>query len=216
MSQYIFLDESGDLGFNKEKNNSKFFIVTILFSPNKKDIEKLVKKTHSELRKRVKRLSGGVLHSVKESPTTRKRLLNRLAKLNCKVMVIYLNKSKVYSQLQDEKHILYNYVVNILLDRIMTKGHLDKTKSIILVAAKRETNKFLNLNFKTYLESQIKINHKLDLTVEIKYPSEEKSLQAVDFASWAIFRKFEIRDDEYYKLINAVVCEESGLFNAKP
>lgn len=216
MNQYIFLDESGDLGFNSKKQSSKFFIITILFSPDKKLIEKLVKKTHAELRKKVKRLSGGVLHAVKESPTTRKRLLTRLGELDCKVMIIYLNKSKVYTKLQDEKDILYNYVVNILLDRIMTKGHIDKYQPIILVAAKRETNKFLNSNFKNYLESQLKTNHRLDLTVTVKFPNEEKSLQVVDFASWAIFRKFEFKDEEYYKLIKPIIYEESGLFNAKP
>jgi uncharacterized protein DUF3800 len=216
MSQYIFLDESGDLGFDPQKNNSKFFLVTILFIPEKRTVEKIVKKTHAELRKKVKKLSGGVLHAVKETPATRKKLLTRLSSLDCKIMTIYLNKSKVYSRLQDEKHVLYNYVVNILLDRIMNRGHLDKAKPIVLVAAKRETNKFLNLNFKTYLESQIKIKHKLALSVEIKYPSEEKSLQAVDFASWSIFRKFEQKDDTYAVLIKKVICEESGLFNAKP
>ena len=214
--QYIFLDESGDLGFNPRKRNSKYFVVTILFSPDKRAIDKLVKKTHSELRKKVKRLSGGILHAYREKPITRKRLLNRLANLDCKIMVIYLNKERVYSKLHDEKHVLYNYVVNILLDRIMTKRHLDKSKPIILVAAKRETNKFLNLNFKNYLESQLKTSHKINLTVEIKYPSEEKSLQAVDFACWAIFRKFEIKDDGYYQIVKTIVCEESGLFNAKP
>jgi hypothetical protein len=138
MHQYIFLDESGDLGFSPKQKNSNFFIITIIFSSDKRRIEKLVKKTHSELRKKVKRLSGGVLHAVKEKPTTRKRILNGLVINNCKVMVIFLNKKKVYTRLQDEKHVLYNYVVNILLDRIMTKRHLDKGKPIVLVAEKRD------------------------------------------------------------------------------
>lgn len=51
---HIFLDESGDLGFNfKKKNTSKFFIVTILFVEGSKNpIEKIVKKAHSELKER--------------------------------------------------------------------------------------------------------------------------------------------------------------------
>ncbi|MBI2032397.1 MAG: hypothetical protein HYV38_02575 [Candidatus Levybacteria bacterium] len=57
-----------------------------------------------------------------------------------------MNKSKVYTHLQDEKHVLYNYVANILLDRIM-KRHLDKDREVILIAARRETNKFLNAGF---------------------------------------------------------------------
>jgi len=53
---YIFLDESGDLGFNfQKKKTSKFFIVTCLFTENKRPIEKVVRKTHLELRKKCKR-----------------------------------------------------------------------------------------------------------------------------------------------------------------
>lgn len=51
---YIFLDESGDLGFEDSKTNSKFFIITVIFTPNKKSIEKIVKKVHAGLRKKIK------------------------------------------------------------------------------------------------------------------------------------------------------------------
>jgi FAD synthase len=69
-------------------------------------------------------------------------------------MCIYLNKKKVYTKLQDEKHVLYNYVTNILLDRIFTKKLL-KGKDFKFIASRRETNKFLNENFKEYL---LKVN----------------------------------------------------------
>jgi len=51
---YIFLDESGDLGFNfKKKGTSDFFIITFLFlDESKKSLEKIVKRTHSELNKK--------------------------------------------------------------------------------------------------------------------------------------------------------------------
>lgn len=57
---YIFLDESGDLGFDfNKKKTSKFFIVTFLFMENNKlSIEKIIKKTHFELKKKIKRKIG--------------------------------------------------------------------------------------------------------------------------------------------------------------
>ena len=140
------------------------------------------------------------------------RLLTLLTKQECAIMAIFLNKSKVYSRLQDEKHLLYNYVVNILLDRIMTKKYIDKTQPITLVAAKRETNKFLNTNFKSYLQSQLKNNHSVLIDVDIKMPSEEKSLQLVDCVSWSLFRKYEMKDKKYYEVIKNLIKEESGLF----
>lgn len=210
--KYLFLDESGDLGFDPKKKNSKYFIITILFASDKKPLESIVKKIHKNLRKKVKKLSGGILHAVKEKPITRRRLLRLLADKDISIMAIRLNKSKVYTHLKDEKHVLYNYVTNILLDRVMTK-HLDKSNEITMIAAKRETNKFLNYNFKNYLENQLKNKHKKRIKIEIKMPSEEKSLQAVDFACWSIFRKYEHGDDSYYLLIKKIIVEENSLFS---
>jgi len=100
---YIFLDESGDLGFNfKKKGTSKFFVITLLFAGDKRPIEKVVSKTHSELKKKHKK-RGGVLHCYQEKPVIRQKLLKRLAERDCVVMTIYLNKHKVYTRLQNEK-----------------------------------------------------------------------------------------------------------------
>ncbi|MCR4324621.1 MAG: DUF3800 domain-containing protein [Candidatus Curtissbacteria bacterium] len=209
---YIFLDESGDLGFNSKKKNSKFFVITAVSIEDKKPLEKVVKKVHSQLRKKVKKLSGGVLHSYKEKPRTRLSLLKLLNKKEITIMTIYLNKEKVYTRLRQQKHVLYNYVTNILLDRIMTKKLVDTNKNVTFIAAKRETNKFLNENFKDYIEKQTIDNHKVKISVQIKSPSEEKSLQATDFVSWAIFRKYEKLDGIYYDVIKKKIVEENGLF----
>jgi hypothetical protein len=209
---YIFLDESGDLGFDfKKTKTSKYFVVACLFAKNKKPIEKITKKTHSELKKKYKKRFG-ILHAVKEKPITRKRLLERLNNKNCTIMTIYLNKSKVYTRLQDEKQVLYNYVTNILLDRIYSKRLVTSKNKITIVASRRETNKYLNENFKTYLNTQAKFHHKVEIEAVIKTPSEEKSLQVIDFVSWAIFRKYEYGDESYYNIIRSKILEENPLF----
>lgn len=210
---YIFLDESGDLGFDfKKKGTSDFFVVTFLFvDGSKKIIEKIVKNTHAQLSRKIKRRIG-VLHATNEKPVTRQRLLKKLVASDCSIMSIYLNKKKVFTKLQDEKQVLYNYVTNILLDRIYTKKVVTNNKEIELIASRRETNKFLNENFKDYLNNQVKSNHDGKMKVSIKTPSEEKSLQAVDFVSWAIFRKYEKGEDSYYNIIKNKIIEESPLF----
>ena len=209
---YIFLDESGDLGFNfNKRKTSKYFIITFLFTENKRPLEKIVKKIHSELQKKYKRKIG-VLHAVKEKPITRVRLLRKLVEKDCSIMVIYLNKSKVYVKLRDEKHILYNYVTNILLDRILNRKILPLHQGLKLIASRKETNKFLNDNFKIYLNNQIKNRHNVDLDIEIRTPHQEKALQVVDFVSWAIFRKYEYGDESYYEIFKNKIIEENGLF----
>ena len=61
---YIFLDESGDLGFDfRKKKTSHHFIVTILITGDKKGIEKLVKKIFHGFSKKEIRHHHGVLHT---------------------------------------------------------------------------------------------------------------------------------------------------------
>jgi len=128
-------------------------------------------------------------------------------------MTIYLNKAKVYTKLQEEKSVLYNYVANILLDRIYARKTIPIDKQVELIASRRETNRFLNENFKDYLSSKIRSTYKINLQILIKSPAQEKSLQAVDFISWAIFRKYEYGDDSYYKIIKSRIKEENPLFS---
>ena len=210
---HIFLDESGDLGFNFEKSKtSKFFVITCLFVANKRPIEKIVKKVFREFPKKIRKQHSGCLHSYKETPKTRSKLLNLLGEKDVSVLTIYLNKQKVYTKLQNEKHVLYNYVVNILLDRIYTKKLIPVDKPIHLVASRRETNKFLNQNFKDYLENQANANRKLRLKIDIKFPHQEKCLQVVDIVCWSIFRKVEYGDESYYHLVKQKIVEENPLF----
>lgn len=210
---YIFLDESGDLGFDfSKKKTSKYFVISVLFVDNKRPIEKVIKNIFSGFSSKQIKSHHGILHCYKESPKTRTRLLANLIKKDLSVVAIYLNKKKVYTKLQNEKHVLYNFVANILLDRICTKKIIDKNQPIHFIASRRETNKFLNDNFKSYLKNQVQNNHNLNIKVEIKTPSQEKSLQAVDFVCWAIFRKIEHGDDRYYNIIKSKIIEESPLF----
>ena len=158
---YIFLDESGDLGFTFGKKSSKYFVITFMFVENKGPIEKVIKKVARNLSKKELKRYVGVLHACKEKPKTRIKILSNLNSKDIAVISIYLNKRKVYTKLQDEKHVLYNYVTNILLDRLFTKKLISINSPIFMIASRRETNKFLNKNFKDYLKTQVKNNHKL-------------------------------------------------------
>ncbi len=209
---YIFMDESGDLGFDFTKKCSKYFIVTFLFSEEKKPLEKIIKKIFSWLSKKSIKVSWWVLHCTKEKPETRKKLYSLCLNWDMVIMAIYLKKSKVYSHLHNQKHILYNYIVNILLDRIITKHFFLKQNKIDFIASRRETNKIINENFLWYLTNKTKF-HKIDINFFIKTPNQEKWLQIVDFMSWAIYQKYENQNEYYYHQIKKIIIEEKSLFS---
>lgn len=208
------MDESGDLGFNFNRSKtSKYFVITFLLTEDKKLVEKLVKKTFSKMSKKEIQSHDGVLHAYKETPKTKAFILREFQhkKLGT-ILTIYLNKHKVYTKLHNEKHVLYNYVTNILLDRIFTKKFLPTSDTIHLIASRRETNKFLNHNFSNYISSQTKNSHKLNIQISVSSPKQEKGLQIVDVLCWSIFRKHEHGDLYYYNFINSLILEENPLF----
>jgi len=213
---YIFMDESGDLGFDfSKRKTSKFFIISFLFIGDelqKRHVEKIIKKVFTKFTKKEVKFHRGALHAYKETPKVRTYVLKHLSTMPVSIMSICLNKKNVYTPLQNEMHILYNYVTNILLDRICKKKILPSGKKIHLIASQRETNKFLNKNFKSYLEVQAKNKHSINIDVEITPFFNEKCLQIVDFVSWSLFRYREHGEDFYHNLIKNLLLEENDLF----
>ncbi len=213
---YVYLDESGDLGFDfTKKKTSKHFVITCLYTNNKKIVEKTIKKAFRDLPARIKRVHCGTFHCHKESGATKIKVLNRLAELNIVIFSIILYKENVYPRLHVCKTRLYNYIVSILLDRIYKRKLLPKEFVITLIASRRETNKMLNDNFRQYLEAKINRKQKPQIQIKIVPPNCEKGLQAVDFACWSIYRAKEHGDAAYREIIKYRIAGEGNLFPNK-
>jgi hypothetical protein len=52
----------------------------------------------------------------------------------------------------------------------------------------------------------------IEIEIDIKAPSREKGLQAVDCLAWSFFRKYEHMDSSYAEIVAGIVAEESGLY----
>jgi len=207
---YIFLDESGDLGFGR--HSSKWFLFTIAIVQDKRALERVVRKIWLPLKKKHKRL--GELHAYHADDATRTRMLQKLNELeDLKVLTVILNKKKVYVDLQNQKNYLYNYTANILLDRLDSNRILGEGETIELFIDRKDTKKKLRENFIEYLGRGMTTRHRGNFSVELHKSHDNKSLQAVDFISWAIFRKYERGDFQFYELIKSKIVDERLLFS---
>lgn len=205
----IFLDESGDLGFKTKSSN--WFIFTLVLTNNHRKIEKCVKWVHKQLRKKYKRV--GELHAYHSKANTKKLLLKKLSGIeDLKILCIILNKKKVYVDLQNQKNHLYNYTANILLDRLHRKKLINTDEVIDLVIDQKDTNRFIRENFEKYLKDNLTKRSSNRIRIKICPSHTEKCLQAVDFLSWAIYRKYEQNEVEYYEIIKNKIIEENLLF----
>ena len=206
---YIFLDESGDMGFGKK--SSKWFLFTLAVVNDERSLQRVVKKVWRTIHRKHKHV--GELHASHEKDITKTRMLQILAELeDLKIMTIILNKKKVHLDLQEQKNYLYNYTANIVLDRLINTKVIDLNQNIFLIVDRKDTKKNLRENFISYITKAMhKRGHK-NFKMSLKSSHDEKSLQAVDFMSWAIFRKYERGDFEFYEIIKNKIIDEKLLF----
>lgn len=177
---YIFLDESGDLGF--KKTSSRWFLITVAITSNRRALEKVIKQARKRLLKEHKNVSE--LHAYHADDTTRKKVLTGLSEIaDLKVLCTILNKKKVYVDLQNQKNYLYNYTANILLDRLHSRKIIDLNEPTHLCVDRKDTNKNVRKNFEQYIETSLKGKKTGVVSMESKASHDDKCLHAVDFLS---------------------------------
>ncbi len=206
---FIFMDESWGLGFDK-KGSSQYFVITFLFLKHQKTTNLIIKKLFHRLKGKKIKIKSWVFHAYKESPSHIKKALLLIREKECKVMSLIVNKEKVYTRFQNQKHLLYTWVVNVLIDSLITKNSIPKDEKINFIASRRETNKALNDNFLAYLSNKHKDQPQLEFAIKTAY--QEKGLQIADIVSYAVYQKYEHQDNGYYQLIEKLMIEEKFLF----
>jgi len=209
---YIYMDESWDLGFDFGKNRtSKYFVITFLISKNEKIPDLIMKKAFNWIKHKKVKMKWWVFHAFSHQDTTIQKVLNIATEYDINIMTLVLNKEKIYSLHSFEKHILYNIIVNKLLDAVINKNILfDKNDLIYFIASRRETSKTLNEQFINYLKN--KHNNQPNIHFEIKTPYQSKWLQLVDTISFSIYQKYEHNNEIFYSIIKNKIKIEDRFF----
>lgn len=200
---YIFLDESGDLGF--KKRSSRWFIFTIVVTKELKSLERAVNRVWRPLKKKHRVMSE--LHATKEKDITRKRLLSLVGRIaDLQILSVALDKSKIHVDMQNQKHFLYNYTANLLLELLHSQEIIDGNEVIELFVDRKDTKKELRENFINYLMDSFGKKGKGRVSITLHASHQNKSLQAVDFVAWATFQRYERNDTKFYDLIKTKIA----------
>lgn len=200
----IFLDESGDLGFDFAKEGTThFFVVTLLVVKDEhqaKLIRKAVERTlkNKILRKRKKKVKNIEIKGAATALAVKKYFLEQLKDCCFGTYAIALEKKRVFPDLKRVPDRLYNYVARKVIDQIPFNEEL---RRVALVIDKSKGKKGVK-EFNRYLRGQLQAVIAPSVLLEIDHLSSdaEKGLRAVDMFCWGIFRKYEFNDDSWYKL----------------
>jgi hypothetical protein len=205
--RYIFLDESGELGF--KSTSSKYFVITLLSCDEGEvyQLRKIIKKIRQKIiKKKIKRYPE--IKGNNSTDKIREDVLKRFLGTNSEIFVIILEKSKVYEYLKSKKDKLYNYISNLIINECS----LDSSY-ISLVVDKSKTNRSLREDFDNYIRKNItQKNNNCHLKIKHENSQKEGCLQVLDFVSWAIFRNYEFKDSRFFDIIKDKIVIKKEVF----
>ena len=209
---YLYLDESGDLGFDFiSKKPSKFFTICILMLKSHLDRKRMIKMIERTLRNKVnpKGKRKRMAYELKGSSTTfqiKEYFYRHVGDLDFQIYSITLNKRRVYQRLVEDKGRVYNWVARLLLDQIEFCSASDQVNLVL----DRSKSRPEITEFDKYILAQLKgkIDPKVLLVIRHKDSREDLCLNAVDLFAWGVFRKYEEKDVRWYDVFKSKMCYE--------
>lgn len=203
---FLYLDESGDLGFDFiTKKPSKFFTVAVLAVKGQDNNRILINAIKHTLKRKMgkKKLLGSEIKGSKVSLEIKKFFYNQVAGLSLKIYALTLNKKRVNQDLVYTKERLYNYVARMVLDRI----DLNSAQQRVMLILDKSKGKPEIADFNAYIFRQLqgKLNPKIPLDIVHRLSHEMMGLQAADLFAWGIFRKYEKKDIEWFSVFREKV-----------
>lgn len=209
---YIYLDESGDLGFDFTKpGTSRFFVITLLVIHSNEVNRKVLKMVERTIKDRINRGKKGKdltleLKGSKTDIKTKEFFYRHIKDEQFDIYALILNKARVVKELREAKEKLYNFVSRKLLE----KCHFHKAENKVILTVDKRKNKEGARDFNQYLLSQLHALIPATLPFEqyAEVSHTHKGLQAVDVFCWGIFRKYERGDVEWYNYFRTKIKEE--------
>ncbi len=210
---YLYLDESGDLGFDfVNKKPSKFFTISILVIKGNIENRLLFKAVKKTLRRRLnpRGKRKRIVAELKGTKTTleiKKYFYEQVKSLNFNIYAITLNKRRLYEYLIKNKSRVYNFIARNVLDQISFKEAKIKVELII----DKSKSKPEIVEFNSYIRRQLEaeLDPKIPLNMYHLSSLESGGLQAADMFSYGIFEKYERKRLDWFNIFREKVRYDS-------
>lgn len=198
---YLYLDESGDLGFDFVNHQpSNFFTVSILAirgGENRKIISNAVKRTiKNKVNNKKKKRLANELKAVSIPLSTKKYFLRHIQAAEYSIYSLTFEKMKLFFDLVYNKARCYNWMTGLLLDKI---DSFDTEVGVLFTVDKSKT-KYEIKEFNDYIRKNLerKINPKISFDIKHRDSTTDPCLSAIDLFTWGFFRKYEQEDEEWF------------------
>ncbi len=217
---YVFVDEAGDMDFSAK--GSKYYMFNFLIKKRPFNLHETISNYRYSLLERNldplndRRLNIEAFHACEDNKYIKDELFNLIStfdKSNVKSYSYILEKPKVVPSKTKEKDRFYIDNLTLAIQQLLDKLKIDKNFVIITDRLPVQKNKNKQVGaLKKGIKEYIK-NNDLNIRYDIFHHCSASSvnLQIVDYISWAIFRKYERDQDNYYKKIEQYLIDVDNM-----
>ena len=200
MLVYVYIDESGDLGFHPEKS-STHFIATALFISDFTKLDRILKKFRREtFRNELK--NAHEVKGYKSSERLKKAALTSLNKIeDLQIIHVILSKEAFLSSFSERSaHLLYNLTVGVIAEHVPYENAF-----LVVRIDKSKEKESLRADFNSIFMDKLSIFSSCVLQNNTIHHSDSKQwsgLQFVDILAWAKYQEVCRKNSDYIKLVD--------------
>lgn len=188
--KYMFLDESGDLGFKKK--SSSHFIVVVVVTERPKQLYNCISRRKAKLSKK----HGLHIHELKNVPKKVDiDVLKCIGNKNLSINYISLEKKYLPHTLQNKK-VIQPYMIGRLLSEVVK--NLEPNERLNLVIDKFLPESKIE-DFNNYIDHKV-ANKKIEINHETSHSNN--GLQATHIVVKGINKFYRDNDSSYYDIIS--------------
>ena len=209
----LFVDESGNLG-----SQGRFFLICALeiYNQSSKTVSRRAGRLINKFKRRKIIPKSKELKGWSINEDDRFELITKILSKDIKVRYIVLDKYKATLLLKkaDDKNACYNYLVQLLVKKIITYNNVHKVNIYLDNRSVKIGNR---LSLKPYLYNKL-VLEQLETNMDIKrvefdinYLESESCylIQCADIISNSLFKKYNSNIDIFYKKIKPYIIFES-------
>lgn len=191
---YIYIDESGDLGFSEKSCN--YFVISAVRIEDEKTkmkFESIIDRIKKKKLKKKEKMNSEMKFS--NSKRTREIILKEILELNIEIFSVILFKNMIKEK--TPKEIIY---LNLVL-KLLTVLNIENEKSIIYIDKSFTYEKSKWFNYKIFEKYKY-------CAVYHENSYENKGLMAIDFIVGSFGYKYNSKNCTYYDLIKLKIKSE--------
>lgn len=201
----IIFDESGNLG-----KAGRYFVIACIDTRECKSLHNIMKRKLKLADDKFSDMKNGHAHEIKAAdvyPCVKYHILECITSKNLSISYIVVDLKHVKPNLLKDKNILYNFVMKILLDRMIT---VKDRGSKINILCDNKTTKITSINsFEDYIKIHFNYEKDYDIDLKVRYIDSDATdafiIQAADYVANAIYAYYEYGHGIYKEVLSKKV-----------